>query len=222
MSSFVNSNFYGKIKVVDNCKYISCHLKNNKDVIWEKHIYNKFKEYLKKDDVVLDIGAHIGLHSLAINNLDLDIKIHAFECVPKLFQLLKYNTKKHKNIKIYNKIVSFHNKNLFYVYDDDLNNMVNSGGYCIKKNLENNYTPVECVTIDSLNFKKVDLIKLDVEGFEYDVLLGMKDSLLNNKPILFIEIFENHFKKVNDFLNMLNYYKKEKLDSINYIYTFKN
>ncbi len=51
------------------------------------------------------------------------------------------------------------------------------------------------VEIDSLDrqaaahrFPKPDLIKIDVEGFEMDVLLGMRETIRNHKPKLYIEI----------------------------------
>jgi hypothetical protein len=52
-----------------------------------------------------------------------------------------------------------------------------------------------------LKFKKEKIvIKIDVEGYENKVLLGIKNLLNNNKILLQIEIFDDNFKKINKFL----------------------
>jgi hypothetical protein len=52
-----------------------------------------------------------------------------------------------------------------------------------------------------LKFKKKKIvIKIDVERYENEVLLGIKNLLNNNKILLQIEIFDYNFKKINKFL----------------------
>ena len=52
-----------------------------------------------------------------------------------------------------------------------------------------------------LKFRKEKIvIKIDVEGYENKVLLGIKNLLKNNKILLQIEIFDYNFKKINKFL----------------------
>jgi FkbM family methyltransferase len=46
---------------------------------------------------------------------------------------------------------------------------------------------VKTITIDSLNLEKLDLIKLDVQGFELKTLLGGEKTIKNNYPLMFIE-----------------------------------
>jgi FkbM family methyltransferase len=48
-------------------------------------------------------------------------------------------------------------------------------------------TPVTCVTLDSLGCQRVDLIKIDVEGMEFDVLDGAQRLLANHRPIVLAE-----------------------------------
>jgi len=70
------------------------------------------------------------------------------------------------------------------------------------------------VDIDSLDnqlktksFPKPDMIKIDVEGSEFDVLCGMKEIIRNFKPELFIEIHgineENRVKNIQDVVDFL-------------------
>lgn len=48
--------------------------------------------------------------------------------------------------------------------------------------------PIKIKTLDSYNLKEVDIIKIDVEGFEYDVLLGSKKTIEKNRPIVQVEM----------------------------------
>lgn len=47
--------------------------------------------------------------------------------------------------------------------------------------------PVPMVAIDTLGLSRIDLLKIDVEGMEFDVLDGARESIARHKPILFIE-----------------------------------
>ncbi len=63
------------------------------------------------------------------------------------------------------------------------------------------------------NYGNVDLIKIDTEGYEYEVLKGSVEILKNTKLILFEHHYDNmivknyNYKKINDFL-VLNNFKK--------------
>ena len=66
---------------------------------------------------------------------------------------------------------------------------------------------------DILNFKKVRLgIKIDVEGYELEVLRGMINILKNNRCIIQIEIFNKNYPKVYNFLSSINYRLIAKVD----------
>jgi hypothetical protein len=86
------------------------------------------------------------------------------------------------------------------------NGYIQSGGFSfnIPKKIDNNhsiqyYKSIRGDKILKLQKKKV-VLKIDVEGYESKVLLGMKNLLKNNKILLQIEIFDNNFKKVNKLL----------------------
>ena len=53
--------------------------------------------------------------------------------------------------------------------------------------------------------KNIIAIKIDVEGHEINVLNGLKNTLMKNKIIIQIEIFEINFQKVNNFLMSMGY-----------------
>lgn len=72
--------------------------------------------------------------------------------------------------------------------------------------------------LDDFAFGNVDFIKIDVEGFELEVLKGAESLLQKSSPILYIEIFNDRFDEVNLFLEKIGYQKKEQLALYDYIY----
>ena len=44
---------------------------------------------------------------------------------------------------------------------------------------------------------KIDFIKLDVEGFEYEVLAGGQQSIVRSKPVIFLELDDNNLRENN-------------------------
>ena len=84
--------------------------------------------------------------------------------------------------------------------------------------------------IDDFNFdNKISLIKIDVEGHEIEVIDGAKITIEKNKPVLLVEIEEQHSKKnVNDSINYINtlgynsfYYDKDSLKNTSELENFK-
>lgn len=57
---------------------------------------------------------------------------------------------------------------------------------------------VECRTLDTIveeqNFTQIDLMKIDVEGFEYEALLGGKEAILKHRPRLILEWLSGAFE----------------------------
>ena len=70
---------------------------------------------------------------------------------------------------------------------------------------------------DVLHFQNNTLtIKIDVEGFEFFVLKGLKNTLVNNRCILQIEIWEKNNNEVHRFLKSLCYNKINLIDGDTY------
>lgn len=46
---------------------------------------------------------------------------------------------------------------------------------------------VRKMTIDSLEFKCLDFLKLDVEGYEYEALVGGRETIIRHRPVIVIE-----------------------------------
>lgn len=64
----------------------------------------------------------------------------------------------------------------------------------------NHLTKVPQITLDSLSLKRIDFIKIDVEGMEEEVLTGSSKSIKQHKPILFIEIIKSNKDNLHKFV----------------------
>jgi len=158
------------------------------------------KRIVKKGDVVLDIGAHIGYYTLILARLVGEKgKVFAFEPEPNNFALLKKNVEAngYKNVVLIKKAVSDKSQKLkLYLCE-------NSGTHRIHTT-KDSYASVaiDAVKLDDY-FKadkskshgqayknKVDFVKMDIEGAESSAIKGMKALLQKNKKIkLMVEFY---------------------------------
>jgi FkbM family methyltransferase len=70
---------------------------------------------------------------------------------------------------------------------------------------EQNMTEVGAINLDSYNFPRIDLIKIDVEGMEIDVLAGGAKSIAANLPIMLIEVMKTDAAALRAWLENLGY-----------------
>jgi hypothetical protein len=82
----------------------------------------------------------------------------------------------------------------------------NRGGNRINGHAKNSYD-VQINKLDNviphLNISRLDLIKVDVEGYELKVLQGAEETLKTFKPILFVELDDNNLKDQGDSAELL-------------------
>ncbi|MEO9308168.1 MAG: FkbM family methyltransferase [Nitrososphaera sp.] len=168
----------------------------------------------KKDQIVLDIGANIGKYTiLAGKKVGIHGKIIAVEPMTKTFQLLQKNIKENGLERIVTPLkVGISNKigTARFYYKEG-----HSGASTMTAQVSNEYDDVNLTTIDEIvkeqNLDRLDWIKIDVEGLEYEVLSGASNSILQFRPIIIVEIREGSKEKVFDFLNNMKY-NYEQLD----------
>ncbi|MBM3208083.1 MAG: FkbM family methyltransferase [Chlamydiae bacterium] len=75
----------------------------------------------------------------------------------------------------------------------------------IGQDVSKNQTTIQLITIDSLNLSRLDLIKIDVEGMEFEVLHGAKNTILTHKPAILIEYIKNDPQELINYLQALGY-----------------
>lgn len=143
----------------------------------------------KQGEVVVDIGAYVGRYSLMASKcVGKDGIVIAVEAHPDHYQVLLKNIALNnaENIIPINRALSDRNGTCkFYIAD-------RPGLHSIVKKTERSIK-VPCITLDDLladlGLSTVNWIKVDVEGAEYEVLRGMKQTLKKNRHLnLLIEI----------------------------------
>ena len=138
----------------------------------------------KNNMIIFDIGANIGSYSKKILEINSDAIIYAFEPHPQNYQKLITNINC-KQFKAYNYAVgSKTGETLLYDYKD-VNGSTHASIYkdVIEKihNKASDNCKVETVRLDEFCLKnqvaKIDFLKIDTEGNELDVLLGIRDYI---------------------------------------------
>ena len=149
------------------------------------------EKYIKKGDVVLDIGANIGYYTLLFAKLVGEKgKVFSFEPDPKNFSILKKNVKlnNYNNVSAICSAVSDKKEKLvLYLSSENKahHTIFNSGD-------SSNYLEIDSVSLDEYfkNFtRNINFIKIDVEGAEHKVLKGMNSLLSKNKNVRIITEF---------------------------------
>jgi FkbM family methyltransferase len=69
-----------------------------------------------------------------------------------------------------------------------------------------NMNRIPMVSIDSLNLKRLDFLKIDVEGMEIEVLKGGKNTLKQCRPIMLIEVIKSDKAELEKFIKSLGYH----------------
>lgn len=200
-TKFQNNDSF--IHQLDNDLYIVLY----NDSILCKLIYFGFEEtelsflkkYLRKGDTFFDIGANIGLYSLYASEIIGETGVtYAFEPTPTTFIRLveNINLNNYKNIKAIN--IGFSNKKMLADFNISNDGYDAWNSFAKLNQLQNSSTiKVNVETLDSFiieqNISKIDLVKLDVEGWEKFVLEGGSKLLSSKKPPVFlIEFTEEH------------------------------
>ena len=167
---------------------------------------------------IIDIGAHWGESYIVFRKYFKNM-IYCYEPNPNSFRYLKRKTLNDPKTKVYNYGISSKNmkKKLFFPScgkneltlwgNDNIKNLkkrLKTKNYLNLKNL--NFISKYCFFRKIPNINNVGIIKIDVEGAEFEVLKGIKKKILNNTKIIFIEFNENNFKKIVSFLLKFNFY----------------
>lgn len=160
---------------------------DNQDSI--KEITN-FIAQTKDRTCLLDIGAYHGIFSLIFTANAPDKSAYAFDPSPRVFDFLQFNAKVNpKNkIKACQCVVGDNDKPVIMKFES-INQLSAIGGQeSVKKHKQ---LTLQSTTIDQFikeNKIKPDVVKIDTEGFEYQVLKGGENYFKSCHPLLFLEI----------------------------------
>ena len=157
---------------------------------YEKELMGAMVKLTKGSGTVLDIGANIGNHSIYFSNYF--SQVIAFEPIESNCWILKSNLflNKVQNVKLVEKGLG--KKKSQYVFTNDNPYETNNSLKPISNIINKNY--IELISGDDAllelkNNDKIVMIKIDVEGLEPDVIIGLSKTIKTNKPIIFWEAF---------------------------------
>ena len=155
------------------------------------------------DGIFIDVGANLGNHTLFFSKI-MGKECYSFEPNDKVYSALVENITLNvleKNVKCFNTALG--NKSGKASILSVLDNNLGSTTLEYKDNGD-----IDVKTLDSIIFnnQSVALIKIDVEGFEFEVLKGAKETIKTNTPILLIECADQLIiNQTIDYLNEFNY-----------------
>lgn len=178
--------------------------------VWEGNIVKLMKNHVKPGSTAIDIGAHIGTHTIAMSKfVGNEGQVIAFEPQLKLYSELVMNALLNncQNITAYRCAVG----DSFTSIEMNPSYAGNEGGTAIGKGGDT----AEMITLDSLNLNNVSFIKIDVENFEYEVLAGAEQTIRKNHPFMIIEIMGNIYNPIPNRAELVHKTLK-KIESLGY------
>lgn len=223
------------------------------DYINKIKIINYFKKKKLSPDIFIDVGAHHG-ETIKVFNKNFKIKkYYAFEASPINFNILKKNIKlnDYKSIELFNIALGQKREKLFLNQSKESQSTTfltlneESKYYKKKKKILSPYSnnlilkKIE-VDVDRLEnlieekqIKNIDILKIDTEGFEFEVIKGLGKKIQIIKYIYFEHHFDDMIKKnyklsnIHDYLIKHNFFKVFKIKmmfrkTFEYIYYNKN
>ena len=181
---------------------------------------NRALSFVKKRNVAIDIGANIGLWAKDISSF-FD-KTYCFEPNPDCIECLEKNINLKSSV-IYNVALGEkeETKLLYCPNNTGASSFINFTkiGYnndgskkygLFSKTIKTKW--IEVKTFDSFKITNIDFIKIDVQGFEYEVLKGAKKTLIDSSPTICIEETDLENSKSLKFLKKLDYKCVDQID----------
>lgn len=143
---------------------------------------------LKPGDTFIDIGANCGAFTFAAAKMMQEKgRIFAFEPGPPILARLRANLALNPAVERMTTVIpqGLGSQPGRFYYQEEVHNRGNASL------LHTTGTPVEVIRLDDWatqhGIEKVDVIKIDVEGMEYEVLAGGSELLAKAKPIIYFE-----------------------------------
>jgi FkbM family methyltransferase len=155
---------------------------------WERHSFDLLAEHIVPGSVVIEVGAHIGTHTVRMGQLAGPWgRVYAFEPQRKIYRELHHNLALNgvTNVVALRMAVGSGETRIV-----EMNPATpgNEGGTGVGAGGD----AAELRSLDSFGFERVSLLKIDVETYENEVLDGALDTIRRNRPVMLIEIMGGH------------------------------
>lgn len=172
------------------------------DKNYENQVVDFIHDYLRNGDIMIDAGANIGVitleSSVIVGNKG---KIYSIEPHPKIFRFLRGNIQLNRfdNIKIFNVVLG--NQDDIVLFSDKISDDQNS----VSDDKNGIKLPMKQLD-DLIHSNQINLLKIDVEGYEKFVLLGASKLLKITDCICFEAVeksMENQGYTIGDIYDIL-------------------
>jgi FkbM family methyltransferase len=160
--------------------------------------FKPIDEKLRNAKVIFDVGANIGSTTLLFAYKNPHAQIFSFEPHPETYKKAQTNIQlnRFKEIRLINQGVGAvkESKKLYEIITNNAGmNRIMPGDHPYP------FKWIEIVTIDDFcrehSISYIDFIKIDVEGFEYFVLLGGKNIISKCHPVIYLELYDHGLRK---------------------------
>jgi len=196
-------------------KYYEC------DAGWFIYAERSTKEflcsYIKPNFTIIDAGANIGMYTVPFAKLAYEGKVYAFEPTDTIEMLkanLAYNSCE-LNVVLQTQPLGEKDE----IKKDRVFKVWSQG---IVEDKEFSFISLD--TFVKKNQLKVDLIKIDVDSYDYEVLLGGRQFLTEQNPLVVVELNHalgkrnHHVKEALNYMESIGYKLKFILDNENYVF----
>ena len=173
-------------------------------------------DFIKPGMVCIDIGANVGYYTLFMAKQG--GFVHAIEPVLANIKALKRNIElnRYRNIKVYQLAIGASNRKLEIATSEHSTcgrvntDILRCGELLAGQSIVEKFM-VDAMALDDFrqkyNINKVDFLKMDVEGYEVEIIKGMKKTMkfaMSKGSMLFIELHPKYIKDASLFENLLN------------------
>jgi FkbM family methyltransferase len=174
--------------------------------IWERAVVLPLRFFLQPGTTLIDLGSNIGEVSSSICAGTEDVYLVAVEANPGLIPQIRENFSK-------NLIVNYeiHNKAAWSNSNSPLRLFIDDSPYSTSSSIIEDSPLIKSIEVSSLaiddlssGWPRVSVIKVDVEGAEFQALLGCRETILRDKPVVTYERTKGD-TRVDNFLRSLNY-----------------
>jgi FkbM family methyltransferase len=177
---------YGEFSVPDQNDLIFNALREYGE--WAQEELDMLSRFVRPGDTVLDIGAFIGTHARAFSQMvGAQGIVHAFEPNERIYRELFKNAQlaPYSNIKTYQVALGARKQTKFLLQGDLLGNL--GASQVLEDDRDASATVIEQESLENLGLPRIDFIKIDVEGMEYDVVVGGIRAIRQHAPVIFLE-----------------------------------
>lgn len=187
---------------------------------WEPELIRFLEQYVRPDSIFVDVGANIGYHTLYMASHGDDVRCVAFEPHPENYRSLVENTALNDfdHVEAYDFAIGEKTGEMdFYFHSHKAYNRGLSGTRLSGGAQQNEFIrglvsvkPLDG-TLNAEDLGKVSVLKIDTQGYEFEVLSGAKKLIQTSRPVIAFEHHPYGTHSLEEILKLLPGYTVHKL-----------